>query len=85
MVFMTIGYNIHLHAPITTYAENISVLVQTALIIVLFWKFNPKTSTGCVVGSTAAFTAIGTVMYLDILPDLIYQGVGVINIFLCNA
>jgi len=85
MVLITIGYNLHLHAPISTYAENISVMVQTAIIIVLYWKFSPKTTLGCVLGSIGLFSGIGAVMYMDILPDVVYQGIGIINIvlFMC--
>lgn len=82
MTLISIGYNLHLKAHITTYAENISVMVQTAILIILHWKLNPKTSTACVIASTAMFSAIGGVMYLDILPDLIYQGIGITNIVL---
>jgi len=59
-------------------------MVQTAIIIILHWKFNPKTSFACVVASVATFVGIGGVMYMDILPEIIYQGIGVINIILCK-
>lgn len=82
MTLITVGYNLHLKAHITTYAENISVMIQTAIIIILHWKFNPKTNALNIVASTGLFASIGAVMYLDILPDIVYQGIGIINIVL---
>lgn len=84
MVLFTIGYNLHIKSPISTYAENISVSVQTIILILLHWKLNPKTSKACVAASIVAFSAIGTVMYLDILPDRVYEFIGIINIILCK-
>jgi len=84
MVLLTIGYNLHIKAPLSTYAENICVCVQTAILIVLHWKLNPKTSKLLVLVSLVAFSGIGAVMYLDILPDRVYEFIGIINIALCK-
>ena len=82
MVMVSISYNLYLKSPIDTYAENLSVLVQTALLIVLHWVFNPKTSKACVVASLGAFAGIGYLLFGGILPSRYYDYIGVTNVVL---
>lgn len=82
MVLVSLFYNIHIKAPIATYGENISIFFQNALLIILHWKFNPKTNaiTSFLVG--AFFAGFSFVLYSDILPEYVWEGVGIANIVL---
>ena len=84
MVLITIGYNLHIKAPITTYAENLSIFVQNVILIILHWTFNPKTSRACIIASTVTFAALGYILIGGILPGVLYDGIGVVNIILCK-
>lgn len=80
MVMLTLGYNLHIKAPTHTYCENISIFVQTTILIFLYWILNPKTSKICVIASLATYGAIGAVLYLDILSSFLNELVLMVNI-----
>lgn len=82
MVMVSISYNLYLKSPIDTYAENLSVLVQTVILIILHWVFNPKTSKACVVASLGAFAGISYVLFGGILPARYYDYIGFTNVVL---
>lgn len=80
MAILTIGYNIHLKTALSTYAENLSVFTQTFILILLHWKFNPKTSAACVIASLALFAGLCAVLFLELLPSSLYELIATINI-----
>lgn len=82
MVLVSLGYNIHIKAPIDTYAENISIVVQNFLLIVLHWMYNPATNLVAALGAGLFFAGSGYVLLLDFLPNAFYDGIGVVNIVL---
>lgn len=68
---LNIGYNYHFGYAVSTYGENIIILIQSLVILFLALKYKEISSIQLVQAAALSFTLLGTFL-LDYAPDALY-------------
>lgn len=80
--FFFIGYNFYIKASIHTFLETINGSIQTVVLIIMHWHYNPSTKRSLVIGSIIFFVVSGIVLMGGIMPNWFYDNTIYVNMVL---
>jgi hypothetical protein len=71
LLTLTVGYNIHYGYPLTAYAENVVIMVQSYIILYLAWQYN-QVKTNNFFAGTFVSLAILVLFLTGLMPEQVY-------------